>query len=232
MDEQLVSEPDGSIEDLGEFGSPGWYRRLRADLYATAKHLFSLQRERECERNFLLAAIRRTLSLEIAFRQAVDSKNGQMAMTIVRLNLDTLARTYAIYWAEKTPGLTAEKFARDVASGVSIKDMKLRGAKEKASDRWLIDQIKPLAGWIPDVYRRTSGAIHFSEFHISQMLQQSESKGAEEDGSVLIRLALGPTDEVRSPTHYREVSQAFLHITMMLVELLKHRCELADLARQ
>lgn len=67
-----MSEPDGSIEDLGEFGSPGWYRRLRADLYAAAKHLFSLQREREreceCERNFLLAAIRGTLSLEIKHR--------------------------------------------------------------------------------------------------------------------------------------------------------------------
>lgn len=232
MDGQLDSEPDAPIEDLGEFGSSGWYRRIRADLYAAAKRLFAFQRERECERHFLLAAIRRTLSLEMAFRQAVDSKNGQMAMTIVRLNLDTLARTYAIYWAEQTPGLTAEEFARSVASGVSIKDMKLRGAKEKASDRWLIDQIKPLADWIPDVYRRTSGAIHFSEFHIAQMLQQSENKGMEGDGSLLIRLALGPTDEVRSPTHYREVSQAFLHITMMLIALLKHRCELAHLARQ
>ncbi|MBA0361036.1 hypothetical protein D7V18_05215 [Stenotrophomonas maltophilia] len=232
MDGQLDSEPDAPTEDLGEFGGSGWYRRTRADLYAAATHLFAFQRERECERYFLLAAIRRTLSLEMAFRQAVDSKNGQMAMTIVRLNLDTLARTYALYWAEQTPGLTAEEFARRVASGVSIKDMKLRGAKEKASDRWLIDQIKPLADWIPDVYRRTSGAIHFSEFHIAQMLQQSKKKGAEGDGSVLIRLALGPTDEVRSPTRYREVSQAFLHITMMLIALLKHRCELAHLARQ
>jgi hypothetical protein len=83
-----------------------------------------------------------------------------MAMTLVRLNLDTLARFYALYWAEETDGMSAETFAREVAQGKSIKDMKFRGSKEKASDRWLIQQIESFGAWIPVVYKKTSGAIH------------------------------------------------------------------------
>jgi hypothetical protein len=57
-------------------------------------------------------------------------------------------------------------------AGKSIKNMKFKKSKENATDRWLIEQIKPLGKWIPIVYTKTSGAIHFSDFHISQLIQQ------------------------------------------------------------
>ena len=66
------------------------------------------------ERLYILAAIRRTLSLLVAFRQSIVCENEQMAATIIRLNLDTVARFYALFWAEETDEMTAESFAKQV----------------------------------------------------------------------------------------------------------------------
>ncbi|MNF48622.1 hypothetical protein D3C85_711370 [compost metagenome] len=208
------------------FGDFSQYEKARNDLYETSTLLFNFAKQHEHERHFLLAAVRRTLSLELAFRQAVEARNGQMAMTLIRLNLDTLARLYVLYWAEETEGMTAETLARDVAQGKSIKDMKFRGSKEKASDRWLILQIEALGKWIPEVYKKTSGAIHFSDFHITQLLQQAKPVKMLDDGSLHAVLSLGPGEKDADPELYRELQQAFLHISMMLIEAIKHRCEL------
>lgn len=214
-----------STEVFGDFSQ---YEKARNDLYGVSALLFKFPRQHEHERHFLLAAVRRTLSLELAFRQAVEARNGQMAMTLIRLNLDTLARLYVLYWAEETEGMTAETLARDVAQGKSIKDMKFRGSKEKASDRWLILQIEGLGKWIPEVYKKTSGAIHFSDFHITQLLQQAKPVKMLDDGSLHAELSLGPGEKDADPELYRELQQAFLHISMMLIEAIRHRCELVD----
>lgn len=210
------------------FGDFSQYEKARNDLFETSTLLFKFPREHEHERHFLLAAVRRTLSLESAFRQAVEARNGQMAMTLIRLNLDTLARLYALYWAEETKGMTAETLAMDVARGKSIKDMKLRGSKEKASDGWLIRQIEGLGKWIPEVYKKTSGAIHFSDFHISQLLQQAKPVKMLDDGSLHAELCLGPGEKDADPELYRELRQAFLHISLMLIVAINHRCELVS----
>lgn len=209
------------------FGDWDQYEKLRSDLYGMCARVLAFPQKNEHERHFLLAAIRRTLSLEKAFVQSVESNNGQMAMTLVRLNLDTLARFYTLYWAEQTEGMSAESLAKDIAQGKSIKNMKFKKSKENATDRWLIEQIKPLGKWIPIVYTKTSGAIHFSDFHISQLIQQFKAAERLEDGSVLGEISIGPGERDSDPELYREVRQAFLHISMMLAEGIRHRCELA-----
>ncbi len=215
-------EKSSKNERFGDFSQ---YEKARKDLYEVCEKILAFPREREHERYFLLAVIRRTLSLETAFRQSVDACNGQMAMTLVRLNLDTLARFYALYWADETDGMTAETFAKEVAQGKSIKDMKFRGAKEKASDRWLINQIESLGDWIPIIYKKTSGAIHFSDFHIKQLLQQAKPIRRLEDGSLHAELSIGPGELNAEPELYRELQQSFLHISLMLIVGVQHRCE-------
>lgn len=209
------------------FGDFSQYERARNDLYEICTKILKFPREHEHERYFLLAIARRTLSLESAFRQTIEACNGQMAMTHVRLNLDTLARFYALYWADETDGMTAEIFAQEVAQGKSIKNMKFRGAKEKASDRWLIQQIESLGDWIPLVYKKTSGAIHFSDFHINQLLQQAKPVRRLEDGSLQVELFIGPGEKDADPELYRELKQSFLHISLMLIVAMQHRCQLA-----
>lgn len=207
------------------FGDFVQYDRARDELMLICRQVFSFPEDNEFERYFLLAAIRRSLSLEAAFRQAVESCNGQMAVTIIRLSLDTLARVYALYWADETEGMTAESFAKDVAKGRSIRKMRLRGSKSMATDKWLIDQIKPLASWVEPVYLRTCGAVHFSDFHIQQLYQQMKKVKDHDDGAIIAQVTIGPGEKDADPELYREVKQAFLNIFMMLNCAIEYRCK-------
>lgn len=212
--------------EQGFFGDWSQYQRAREDLKNVCAQVFKFPMQHEHERHFILAIIRRTLSLEQSFRQSVDSCNGQMAMTIIRLHLDSLARFYALYWADQTKGMSAETFARDVAKGASIKKYKFKGSKVYASDSWLINQIIGLADWIPVVYKKTCGAIHFSDFHITQLLQQAKPIQNLEDGSLQAEISVGPGEKDPSPEFYKETQQAFFHISQLLIVALQHRCEL------
>ena len=138
----------------------------------------------EFERIYIFAAIRRTLSLIVAFRQSIEVGNEQMAATILRLNLDTVARFYALFWADETEGMSAESFSKEVFNGAQIRHMKLRNQVEKATDYWLIKQIEPLQPWIRAVYENTSGAVHFSGFHMERVLQQVERNWPCDEGGV------------------------------------------------
>lgn len=210
----------------GYFGDWSDYKRARDEIFGICKEALKFPQQHEHERNYILAAARRSLSLEMSIRQTIDSRNGQMAMTIVRLNLDTLARFYALYWADETKGMSAETFARDVAQGVTIKSMRFYGGKEKATDQWLVQKIISLGNWLPKVYKATSGAIHFSDFHIAQLFQQCTPKKKCEDGSLVAELRLGGVEIEPGPEFYRETQQAFFHILQMLIVAMKHRCEL------
>lgn len=209
------------------FGDLSQHDHTCEKLYNAIPQLLRFPSANENERNYILAAIRRTLSLNKAFRQAIESQNGQMAATLVRLNLDTLARSYALYWAEETDGMSAETFAKAISEGQNVRSMKLRGAREKATDRWLIDQISGLGDWIPKVYKQSSGAIHFSDFHIKQLLQQASIIEGFDDGTLKVEFAIGPGERNAGSELYRELMQAFLHISMMLVCVVEHRVEIA-----
>jgi len=209
------------------FGDFLQHDRATEDLYKICSEICRFPSQHEHERHYLLAAVRRTLSLNKAFRHAIESNNGQMAATLVRLNLDTLSRVYALYWADDTENMSAESFSMGVARGESIRSMRLRGSKSKATDRWLIEQIESLGDWIPEVYRRTSGAIHFSDFHISQMLMQATPVMRLDDGTLHANVVIGPGEKDAEPELYRELKQAYLHICLMLLTAIQQRCEKA-----
>lgn len=207
--------------------------RIQMDLEKCAITATRFGADRQFETLYILAACRRTFSLMVSFRHSLVVGNEQMAATILRLNLDTVARFYALFWADETEGLGAEKFAQNVTNGHSIRNMKLRqnGLPEKkkkpANDRWLIEQIEKLEPWIHDVYKQTSGAIHFSDFHIERTLQQSEGSTQEADG-VRYKILLGGTEKIRSPGQYNILRQAFAHICLLLLCAMQDRCGLLD----
>ncbi|MEH6831472.1 MAG: hypothetical protein V7661_11590 [Sulfitobacter sp.] len=202
--------------------------RVHNDLNNCAIAAVELPDSLEFEKIYIFAAIRRTLSLMVAFRQSVEVGNEQMAATILRLNLDTVARFYALFWADETDGMGAESFAKQVFDGVQIRQMKLRNQNQKASDAWLISQIETLAPWIKDVYQISSGAIHFSGFHMERVLQQVESHTPQEGGGVKVRLVLGGTENIDDPEQYKIIEQAFTHICLLLVCAMQDRCGLLE----
>lgn len=202
--------------------------RVINDLNHCAIAAVKLPDNLEYQRIYILAAFRRTLSLMVAFRQSIEVGNEQVAATILRLNLDTVARFYALFWADETDGMGAESFAKQVFDGRQINRMKLRNQKSKATDAWLVSQIEPLAPWIKDVYQSTSGAIHFSGFHMERVLQQVESHAPREGGGLNVRLVLGGTEKIHHPDQYKIIEQAFTHICQFLVCAMQDRCGLLE----
>lgn len=217
-----------SKSPLSMVGNHPMLDRVKDDLDSCAIAAIDLPDSLEFEKIYIFAAIRRTLSLIVAFRQSIEVGNEQMAATILRLNLDTVARFYALFWADETDNLGAEEFAKLVFEGSQINKMKLRNQKDKATDSWLISQIETLEPWIKDVYQTTSGAIHFSDFHMNMVLRQIESYTPHEGGGVKVRLVLGGTEKINSPNQYNILKQAFTHICLLLVCAMKDRCGLLE----
>lgn len=182
----------------------------------------------EFEKIYIFAAIRRTLSLIVAFRQSVEVGNEQMAATMLRLNLDTVARFHALFWADETDGKTAESFAKQVFDGEQINRMKLRNQKGNATDRWLIEQLEELAPWIKDVYAHGCGAIHFSDFHMKRVLQQVDSHIPHEGEGMMVLLTIGGTEKIESPHQYDTLKQGFTHICQLLLDAMQDRCGLLE----
>lgn len=202
--------------------------QIKENLNTCAIAAIDLKDIQEFEKIYIFAAIRRTLSLMVAFRQSVEVGNEQMAATILRLNLDTVARFYALFWADETDGMCAEIFAKQVFDGAQINHMKFRNSSDRATDAWLISQIETLGPWIKDVYKSTSGAIHFSGFHMERVLQQAESHTPQEEGGVKVWLTLGGTERIDHPNQYEIIKQAFTHTCELLVCAMQDRCGLLE----
>ncbi|WP_417794786.1 hypothetical protein [Terasakiella pusilla] len=206
--------------------SPPLLGEIKNDLKQIATTTSSCTEIGDFERLYILAAVRRTLSLIVAFQQSIECGNEQMTATIIRLNRDTVARFYALFWADETQGLTAEIFAKKIFEGQELRKMRLRNGKEKATDRWLITQISGLGDWIESVYGSTCGAIHFSDFHMQRVLAQSQGREPQPDGSVKYHLVFGGTEAKAEPGAHPKLNQAFSHICMLLICAMKDRCGL------
>lgn len=198
--------------------------QVKDDLDTCIASITNLPECGDFEKLYIYAAYRRTLSLIIAFQHAVDVGNEQMAATLLRLNLDTLSRFYALFWAEETEGMTAESFAKLVFDGEQINKMKLRNQTCQATDSWLISQIEPLGSWIADVYKTCCGAVHFSGFHMERVLKQATGHELQDGGELKVTLVLGGTEKGSSPDQYNTLMQAFTHICLLLVCAMQDRC--------
>ncbi|WCR00094.1 hypothetical protein [Paracoccus aestuarii] len=122
--------------------------------------------------------------------------------------------------------MTAETFCREVYFGKQINKFKFQGSDKFATDRWLIKKIEGHGRWVQSVYTNTSGAIHFSDFHIKQMLGQATSTEMTVDGALKLEgVTMNPVDNDTDPERYRELQQAYVHITMILANAIEHWCD-------
>ncbi|MBX5014513.1 hypothetical protein HJB67_32420 [Rhizobium lentis] len=68
---------------------------------------------------YLFGIARRALAQSISFRQMIEAKNSIVAQSLIRLQLDTLLRLYALFWVEDP-----ESFSRQVFDGAAINRLK------------------------------------------------------------------------------------------------------------
>jgi len=156
-------------------------------------------------RHFYLCGIaRRALAQSRAFQNCVQDRNGLVALAILRLQLDTVLRLYALYWVADP-----ESFAQEVFQGKQIDRIKAADG-ELMKDRYLIDKVMPRNPWVDSVYKNTSGLIHFSDRHMRAAIHTKDAdQGAFE-------LFLGPNDPSHEMDDFDEAISAFFHVTAMI----------------
>ncbi|MDO7836084.1 hypothetical protein Q4610_13610 [Sphingobium sp. HBC34] len=154
---------------------------------------------------YLLGIARRALAQAKAFRQCVDDRNGLIASAILRLQLDTVLRLYALFWVADP-----EAFAGRVFAGEQIDRLKAADGQQM-KDRYLIDKIKDRNPWVEAVYKNTSGLIHFSDRHMHAAIRLKDEK------SDSAEFFLGPNNPSHTLADFQELLEAFFHCTAMIV---------------
>ena len=105
-------------------------------------------------------AIKRNISTASALCLMIESWNMACARTLLRTHIDTSLRFSAAWLVDKP-----HEFATNVLKGEQIDKMKAKNGK-LLSDAYLVEVRSSEYVWLPDVYKRLSGYIHFSGSHI------------------------------------------------------------------
>jgi hypothetical protein len=152
-------------------------------------------------------ALNRSKAQIAGFKVLVRSKNLICAGAILRLQLDTALRFYASF-------LVAEphKFALDVTAGKRIQDIKDMDG-HKMRDAYLVKQLGKVYEWVPRVYERTSGYVHFSSVHIISAITRKPG----DDSERKIEIKMSAKDKVLPPELYVEIVDTFIASTEILL---------------
>jgi hypothetical protein len=153
---------------------------------------------------YLFGIARRAIAQSVAFRQMIADRNSLVASSIIRMQLDTVLRLYALFWVADP-----EDFATRVFKGAQINKLKAKDG-QKMSDKYLKDRLVPRNDWIPSVYEETSGYIHFSNRHMKAALRVIDKAAGR------VELQIGAHDVGRSVGYYGELLRAFCHLNMMI----------------
>jgi hypothetical protein len=104
----------------------------------------------------------RALSLLEGFIVLLESRNFMAASHLVRPYLDNFLRLFAA-WLVKNP----HEFANEVMKGKKVEEFFDKDNEKQAlKDGYLRNKASESIPWINEVYKQTSGYIHFSSKHI------------------------------------------------------------------
>ena len=175
------------IKDLGV---PGDYNEEELQQYLSAfKHILE-----SYEHRFLLMArtsqlsggqvfhfdfylngtYSRALALIEGFRVLLDSKNYLAASHLVRPYLDNFLRLFAAHLV-KNP----HEFANEVMKGKKVEEFFDKdNPKQPLRDVYLRKKASESYPWINEIYKQTSGYIHFSSKHIYNPIVKVDSENS------------------------------------------------------
>ncbi|QQY81634.1 hypothetical protein JJL45_11945 [Tamlana sp. s12] len=115
------------------------------------------------------AVINRSLKLVFGFTTLLKDDNFIAASHLVRCHLDNIIR-FSACWIVNDP----HNFATKVIDGIKIDTLKDKNGK-LMKDWYLRNLLNEEYPWITNVYKQSSGYIHFSEKHIYNTIQSADS---------------------------------------------------------
>ena len=165
---------------------------------------------------FTIGAAKRTMSLAAGFDLLVRAYNLVCARALIRMQLDTTLRFSALALVADP-----EAFAAAVLGDQRI-DQLVDREGEQLRDAYLVKKLTPLAPWMPEVYKRTSGYIHLSGQHIFSSIQGL----AEEQRTVA--MCVGEEDRQFPEWSWLEMIDVFDAAMVMFVGQLRAWAEIKE----
>lgn len=168
------------------------------------KCLFLQMDNKDFDYDFFMAIgiARRSCAITSGFKSMLKDRNSLCALALVRMQLDNSLRLYAGFFSKDRI-----KFSKDVLNGKIISKMKADD-NQPMTDNYLARRVSRVNPWVINVYKKTSGYIHFSEEHIKEALRHRGGENFE--------LIIGPNDFDREDVHFLEPLECFTHITSMI----------------
>jgi hypothetical protein len=184
-------------------------RRYRDRHYEVGKALFQLPSKNIYTLDFFFVGVlNRSFCLLRGFCDLIETANFVTAAPLIRLQMDNCLRAAAVDWVEDP-----HVFSSEVLGGKQIRKIKDRAGKFM-TDNYLLDRLAKDHPWIRDVYKETSGFIHFSEKHIFNAL----TIGSQEDRIVFLKIS--DHDEFVPDSAYEEAIKIFGDLTTFLLEFV------------
>jgi hypothetical protein len=191
------------------------YNEVMAALVASEKQIQSVcavalkNKEKITLADFFgMGVARRSMALSAGFRTLVEVKNGIAALPLVRMHLDTVLRLYAAFFVKDH-----HQFCYDIFHGAQVDRMKADDGK-LMKDAYLRDRVSQSNPWVAEVYRKTSGHVHFSSRHIFEAVRPKNDEENAEFGD--FSMFIGREDVFRVPDDYREPMRCMNHLNLII----------------
>lgn len=161
-----------------------------------------------------IAALDRSMKLRLGFEDMIRGRNLTCAGPLLRLEIDTVLRFFATTLVKNS-----DEFAMDVLRGEQIDKYKDAQGR-RLTDRYLVDLLGQQVDWLPRVYERTCGYVHFSATHMfaSITVHDSPNPGA-------FTGQITDVDKSLPPELYQEAVDAFCAANELLLEIMLLWCE-------
>ena len=116
-----------------------------------------------------ISIAKRSMSLIKGFVEMIKQENLICAIPLLRLQLDNSLRFYAAFLVENP-----HELASHFIEGEAIRRLTEKNTHKKLTDRLLVERLSEHYPWIVDVYEKTSGYIHLSDYHLFKTLNKVE----------------------------------------------------------
>ena len=156
------------------------------------------------------AAMNRGIQLSSGFRDSIKRRNATCSGALLRMQIDTALR-YSAGWLVNDP----HGFVGRIMNGEQINKIKDRDGN-LMNDRYLVERMATGHVWLEEVYKRTSGYVHFSDVHIWSTLFGMEGKE-----NTRVRTKVGARDREGLAELYLEMVSAFEAATDILMNYVE-----------
>ena len=156
------------------------------------------------------AAMNRGIQLSSGFRNSIKKRNAICSGALLRLQIDTALR-FSAGWLVKDP----HGFVGQIMNGKQTNKIKDRDGN-LMTDRYLVERMAQEHPWMEEVYKKTSGYVHFSDVHIWSTLCGTEGKERR-----TVRTKVGARDREGLSGLYLEMVNAFEAATEILMNYVE-----------